>query len=216
MPESRSTPDLHPPEPVAALIMAAGGASRMGISKALLDWRGESLVRRAARAAIESHCAEVFVVVGANGDRVAGELRELAVEVISHPGWAAGMGSSIAAGVAQLEARSNANALQGMMLLLCDQPFIEAKHIDQICALQQETNMPMVACRRDETLGPPAYFDRSLFARLRSLAGDRGAKSLLLAEPDDVATLACPAAWIDLDTPEDYQRALAMTSSELE
>ena len=50
---------------VAAIVLAAGGSSRMGSPKQLLRFGGESLVRRAATTALGSHCSKVFVVVGA-------------------------------------------------------------------------------------------------------------------------------------------------------
>jgi molybdenum cofactor cytidylyltransferase len=49
---------------VAAVVLAAGGSSRLGQPKQLLTFRGETLVRRAVRAAAEAECAPIVVVVG--------------------------------------------------------------------------------------------------------------------------------------------------------
>jgi molybdenum cofactor cytidylyltransferase len=49
---------------VAAVVLAAGGSSRLGQPKQLLAFRGETLIRRAVRAAAEAECAPIVVVVG--------------------------------------------------------------------------------------------------------------------------------------------------------
>src|SRR5262245_27238513 len=84
---------------VAAVVLAAGGSSRMGAPKQLLRLEGESLVCRAARAALAAHCAQVFVVVGAEAVAVAREIEDLPVQRVENVHWAEGVGSSIRAGV---------------------------------------------------------------------------------------------------------------------
>ncbi|HKP93984.1 MAG TPA: NTP transferase domain-containing protein, partial [Chthoniobacterales bacterium] len=49
---------------IGAVILAAGGSSRFGQPKQLLSWRGETLIRRAVRAASEARCDPVIVVAG--------------------------------------------------------------------------------------------------------------------------------------------------------
>jgi molybdenum cofactor cytidylyltransferase len=49
---------------VAAVVLAAGGSLRLGQPKQLLTYRGETLIRRAVRAAAEAECAPIVVVVG--------------------------------------------------------------------------------------------------------------------------------------------------------
>ena len=53
---------------LGAVILAAGGSSRLGRPKQLLAFGGETLVRRAVRAALETGCDPVIVVVGEIGD----------------------------------------------------------------------------------------------------------------------------------------------------
>lgn len=57
-------------------------------------------------------------------------------------------------------------------------------------------------------LGVPALFDRCWFSELLKLEGDRGAQLLLQLllqqHADQVLGISCPAAAIDVDTPEDY------------
>ena len=48
---------------VGAVILAAGSSSRMGRPKQIIQFRGESLLRRAVLAALAGGCAPVVVVV---------------------------------------------------------------------------------------------------------------------------------------------------------
>jgi CTP:molybdopterin cytidylyltransferase MocA len=56
--------------PVAGVIVAAEAASRMGQPKLPLTWQGETLIRRAARIALEAGLAPVVVVTGAGADKI--------------------------------------------------------------------------------------------------------------------------------------------------
>ena len=75
-----------------------------------------------------------------------------------------------------------------------------------LIAAQEKTRKPIVASSYADTLGVPALFDRSCFRRLLALPDDSGAKSLIAARPDDVATVLFEEGAIDIDTPEDFQR----------
>jgi len=64
------------------VVLAAGGSSRMGEPKQLLDIEGRSLLRRAAGAALEAGCGPVVVVVGSAAERMRTELAGLPVRIV--------------------------------------------------------------------------------------------------------------------------------------
>ncbi|MBI1753276.1 MAG: nucleotidyltransferase family protein [Acidobacteria bacterium] len=183
-----------PPPSVAAIILAAGFGRRMGGPKALLRLQGETLLRRAARTALDAGCAPVFAVVG---DWDPG-LSDLPVETLPNPLAAEGLASSIRAGVAALP-----EGPDGVLLLTVDQPAVDAALLKQVVALAGGTPLHPVACAYGETLGVPALLPRRLFPELASLRGDRGAKAILLRE--QARQLPFPAGARDLDTPEDVE-----------
>src|SRR5262245_12782516 len=109
-------------ESIGAVILAAGASSRMGTSKQLLKFGGQTLLRRAALAAQEAGCNPVVIVTGARAEEMDEELHELDLREVNNPEWESGMGSSIRAGVqAILKANDKISAL---VLMLCDQPFV--------------------------------------------------------------------------------------------
>ena len=62
---------------VAAVVLAAGSSTRMGRNKLLLDLGGETMVRRAVRAAIGAGVDQVVVVLGHDEPLVRAELAGL-------------------------------------------------------------------------------------------------------------------------------------------
>ena len=78
----------------------------------------------------------------------------------------------------------------------------------------QTTQKPAIGSAYAQTVGVPALFARSCFPVLLSLGDDAGAKSLLLSQPNDVATIAFPGGAIDIDTLDDYQKLSAAGTNE--
>ncbi len=171
--------------------------------KALLPWGDAPLVRHLVSVAAASRCAGVWVVVGAHETQIEQALEGLDHRTVVHPSWHDGMGTSISAGIAALPDETDA-----ALLMLCDQPFVSPTLLDSLIDLYIE-GRDLAACRYDETLGPPALFDRRHFRALVRSAGDRGAKSLLLDAGPGCGQVDFPEGAFDLDTPADYDRALA-------
>ena len=200
---------------IGAVVLAAGGSSRLGRPKQLLVWRGETLVRRAVRAATEAGCAPVIVVVGeiANSIRSDLDIREsrisssaalgglAQVNLVENAEWRNGVGTSIRRGLEQL-----AECVEAAVLLTCDQPFVDASIIRRLIAAREETARPIAACHYADTLGVPALFDRSCFKALLGLADQYGAKSLIESRKAETASIAFEEGAVDIDTAEDFER----------
>jgi molybdenum cofactor cytidylyltransferase len=200
---------------IAAVILAAGGSSRLGQPKQLLMFRGETLVRRAVRAAAEAACKPILAIVGDSGGAIRRtlDIRDLRISsssgrepvvrpiVVENEEWRRGMGTSIRRGVEQLP-----KDVEAAVLLACDQPFLDGSIVRQLIAAHEETGKPIVASSYANTVGVPALFDRSCFDALLALPDNSGAKALIAARPDDVATVNFEAGALDIDTPNDLDR----------
>ncbi len=192
-------------ENIAAVILAAGASTRLGQPKQFLDWNGESLLRRAVRAASAAGCAPVLVVTGAASERIMAELDGTLADIVPNPAWERGLGSSIRAGVQHLVSLARPPA--AVVLLTCDQPFVNVTVITGLIHAWRENQRPMVASAYAGTRGVPALFDRSCFSDLSALRDDAGAKTLLHAFGAMVTEVPFPAGTFDIDTPHDYARA---------
>ncbi|HYO62625.1 MAG TPA: nucleotidyltransferase family protein [Pyrinomonadaceae bacterium] len=195
------------PAGVGAIILAAGSSSRMGTPKQVLEFRGQTLLRRAALAALGAGCSPVVVVTGAHAERSREELHGLGVREVVNPSWAAGMGSSIRAGLGALvEADARTAAV---VLMLCDQPYVTPEVVSALVAAHRATGSPVVASSYGGSFGVPAFFARPVFAELAQLEGGAGAKQVIKSHAAEAHFVPFPEGEIDVDTPDDFSRLLS-------
>ena len=211
---------------VGAIILAAGGSSRMGKPKQLLPYRGRPLIRHAVEQTLESACDCVFVVLGANASRIAEALEkplpqgrgsELSIEVRTEPRasasdivilcmndrWQEGMGTSVRTGV---EAAIS-HQLDAVIIALGDQPLISPMVLNTLISIHKETGKPVVASRYAGVAGVPALFAKELFPELLQLPPSSGCKGLIEDHASQCVLIDCPEGELDIDTPDDYARA---------
>lgn len=188
---------------VGAIILAAGGSGRFGQPKQLLSWQGESLVRRAVRSASEAGCFHLTVVAGEARDRIENELGGTSAVIVENPEWRRGLGTSIRCGLRHLLA--SRPELDAIVVLTCDQLFVDGNVISSLIAQGENSGKPIVASSYAGTLGIPALFDRACFEALLALPDDSGAKSLIESRSAEVAQVEFEKGAIDIDTPADFE-----------
>lgn len=188
--------------PVAAVILAAGAATRMGKLKQLLPYRGRTLVEHSIQQAIEAGFHPIIVVVGAEADAVRRVIATQPVDIVQNQQWQTGMGSSVAAAITQLQ-ESGADSA-AVAILLGDQPLITAEHLAEMRTLLHTRQNPVVAAQYGGTLGVPALFKRELFFMLASLPAEAGARHFLRDSALSVTEFPLPEAAVDIDTPADF------------
>ncbi len=181
---------------IAVLVLAAGGSSRMGGPKQLLELDGKTMLRRAVETAVASQAAPVVVVLGCQADRMERELDDLDARAVVNPDWKTGMASSLRAGLAAVP-----DEAEGVLITLCDQPLITAEQLRHLITLF--AGKALAASCYAGALGVPAVLARTLFPELLSLTGDVGARRVIQAHADKAAVMDLPEGAIDLDTPID-------------
>ncbi len=197
---------------IGAVILAAGGSSRFGQPKQLLPFRGKTLIRTIIDAACEAGCSPVVVVIGSNGETIHPEVAHANVLEVRNTNWQRGIGSSIRSGVQALT--DHAPDVQAILLLVCDQPAVNAPFIERLFATREATKKDIVASSYADTAGVPAIFNRSLFKELLAIGDESGAKSIILRNPGRVAQFAFPEGAIDIDTWEDWEELNERSRSE--
>ncbi len=196
MPENVRRPGL------GAIVLAAGGSTRMGQPKQLLEVGGRAMIARAVDAVLASGAFPVAVVVGADPDKVLAPVAGRTIVAVRNPEWREGLSSSIRAGLAAL--LSAEPALDAVLVAPCDQPALSAESIARLAEAHRSTGM-IAAARYAGRNGAPAIFGRAHFAALASLSGDEGARRMLNSESGPVTAVEMPELGTDLDTPSDYE-----------
>lgn len=206
---TRSSRPANEISKIGLILLAAGASSRLGNSpKQLLEFRGKTLIRRAAENALASACGKICIVLGANAQRIKGEINDLPVEIVANENWDSGMNSSLKCGLKKLlELESN---LSAAVVMLGDQPLIDSKIIDRLIEAFFKTEKTIVASEYAETVGVPAIFARSTFDELMSLSADGGAKQIIKKYAASAGKISVPEAAFDVDTREDYENLLKL------
>lgn len=196
---------------IGVIVLAAGASSRMGEPKQLLRYGGETLLGRALRAALETRCRPVVLVLGAWAETLRAEVEGRGAIVVVNEAWAEGMGSSIRAGLGALRTATS-EAIEAAVVLLCDQPFVTSDIVVRLVETYRTQRTLLVASAYEaggeRTLGAPALFSRALFPELMALNGAEGAKRIIQRHAAEAVCVETQAAAFDVDTPDDY-RALA-------
>jgi molybdenum cofactor cytidylyltransferase len=179
----------------------------MGRPKLLLPLGGEPLVRLTARQLCDSGFDEVVVVSGSEHERIVAALEGLPVRHAANPDFATGMGSSFRTGIEQLAAESEA-----AMFALADQPFVTAAEYRALLEMWRLQQSLIVGSRFGEVTAPPHLFARALYPELTVL--QHGARGILQRHAARMVVLHFPPdLLLDIDTPEDYERAKARVSA---
>jgi molybdenum cofactor cytidylyltransferase len=189
----------------AIVLLAAGTSSRYGASLkqlACLD-DGRSLVRRAAETAL-STALPVWVVTGAEAERVQDALAGLPLGVVHNAAWARGMGSSLSVGVRRaMEAGASA-----VIVMLADQPLVDVGDLQALLREHAAHANSIIAAEYGAGVsGPPCLFPAADFPALVALDGDRGARQVIKQNADRARQVAMPNAALDVDTSADLMRA---------
>lgn len=188
------------------IILAAGNSSRMGEPKQLLPFEGKTFLQITIDAALGSQATSRIVVLGADKDEIKKTFRADSIPVIHNPNWEKGMASTMQKGLNYLTKYKGPDQV---IILLCDQPFVDSAIIDALIEAQKTTGKGIVACKYSDTLGVPVLFTKTYYPEMLALKGSEGAKKLIYAHLDDVAEVDYPKGAVDIDTYEDYEQLLS-------
>lgn len=194
---------------VAGIILAAGISSRMnGILKPVLPFHGKPMLQHVVDNALESSLDQVIVVLGNACERIIEAVRFKQAMIVFNPEFAKGQSSSLKAGISAV-----ADTCEGALFMLGDQPLVDSGIIDAVIGRFRDTRMPIVVPSYCGKPGNPVFFARSFFPEILTLEGDIGARPLLAARKQSIATVEVghDGIHLDVDTWEDYARLLDKT-----
>ncbi|WP_210508474.1 NTP transferase domain-containing protein [Naasia sp. SYSU D00057] len=177
--------------PLPGLILAAGGGLRYGGPKALARTAaGEPWLHRAADALSAGGAQPVLAVLGASAEE-ARALLPGGVSAVVAQDWADGIGASLAAGLAALEADHEDAA--AAVVTLVDLPGLPPAAVRRVAAGALSPSVLRQAVYEGRP-GHPVLLGRAHWAPLRAaLTGDAGARQYLVA--NGVTEVECGDLW---------------------
>lgn len=165
----------------AAVVLAAGGSSRLGRTKQLEPWGDTNLISHVLARTAEFPVAEVWVVLGHDIERILEESDLGDAYVIENLEWEEGIASSLRVA---LDALTRLSKCDQALVVIGDQPGVPMEVVEQLFASHGKEGRPVTLPKYRYTWGNPVIVERSLWPRLMSLEGDEGAKRLWQAHPE--------------------------------
>jgi CTP:molybdopterin cytidylyltransferase MocA len=196
--------------PVLAVVLAAGGSTRMGRPKQLAELEGRPLLAHALAALDEAPVDRVVVALGGAATEVLDRVELGRAEPLVVEGWAAGMGHVPAATLAR-----TGGPWAAVVILLGDQPLVGGRAVARLVEAWRAGAGPVVTATYGGRPGNPKLFDRGLLPDLLRLTGDTGARDLVAAHPEwvhrvEVGDLGSDT---DVDVEADLDRVGALLTS---
>lgn len=187
------------------IILAAGESTRLGYPKQIAKYKDKTLLQLAIDAANGCDVHKRVLVLGANRDEIKKTFPGASIPNIPNPNYQKGMSSSLKIG---LEYMLKFDQPDQVIIMLCDQPFVDAKLLNKLIATQEKEGKGIVACAYSKTIGVPILFGKAYFQELMELKGDEGAKKIAQVHEEDLVTISFPKGKIDIDTEEDLKELL--------
>jgi molybdenum cofactor cytidylyltransferase len=199
-----------------AIVLAAGKSSRMGRLKANLPvspaspGNKETFLTFIVRTLLDAGIDDVVIVLGHEMDAVLRNFTEsgLPARFVENADYDSGQLSSLVAGLRVVDRPG----VVATLVTLVDIPFVSAFTVRAVVECYQRTHAPIVRPTRAGRHGHPLLVDRSLFDELRHANPTLGAKAVVRGHATTGGDVEVDdeGAFTDIDTPEDYQRALSV------
>lgn len=180
---------------IAALVLAAGGSTRLGRPKQLEPWGDTTLLGHVLQLVVAAQFEERYLVLGAQTDEVIDSVDLTGWTVVENPEWDQGLASSLRAG---LDAVMRFSRAEQVAIFLGDQPDVDLDVVERLVAAARISRRQAVVPKYRYIWSNPVIVSKPLWSRLMSLDGDEGAKRLLQAHPQWVEEV-----WFEQRPPRD-------------
>ncbi len=197
-----------------AIILAAGGSTRLSQPKQLIQWNGRRLLQHVIEQLTQSGADRVIVVLGAFQQRIYNSLMVTGpnqIEIVVNDDWTRGQASSLATAIAYIVPELRDEDV--VLVTVCDAPLISIDHYGRLYEAVILRHFYSAATAYKNGPGVPACFSSAAILSLTELAGDVGAKQWLRNQPiESIKVLRCPEAENDIDRLEDLRHLFPIST----
>jgi molybdenum cofactor cytidylyltransferase len=195
---------------ICAIVLAAGESRRMGRQKLLLPFGKTTVIGHVVDELLRSAVDNVYVVLGHEGNRIAEALSGRPVTIVTNPDYKLGMLSSVRCGLRALPQQCDK-----VLVALGDQPAITSELVNQMIQSSSTTDKGILVPVYCGKRGHPILFSTCYRNEIFTSFDDSGLRGLLQAHRDDIFEMPVPtpAVLSDIDSPDDYRRALAASEN---
>jgi molybdenum cofactor cytidylyltransferase len=191
---------------VSAIVLAAGESRRMGRPKQLLRLGDRTLLDLALDNVRNSSVEEIILVLGSSAAEIQQQVSTHGVKIVVNPAYQEGMASSLRAGIAALDASS-----QAALIVLADQPCLRPTTLDRLIDHHRSKRPHIVIPTYKGFRGNPVLLDCSVFSEVMEIRGDIGCRAIFGSHTENIDKLEVddPGILLDVDTSADFESFMA-------
>lgn len=187
---------------VAAVVLAAGMSRRMGQSKVLLAWaQGETILEHILDQLRLAQVEAITVVTGSQAEQVAALAKSHGAVTVYNADYEHGeMLSSLKIGL-----RVQPENITAVLVVLGDQPRIQADIVGRVIAAYVEGEGDLVAPSYNMRRGHPILIDRRYWEAILALPDDATPRDVIGKLAITYVNVDNDSILRDVDTPDDYR-----------
>ncbi len=164
---------------LACIILAAGQSSRMQLgNKLLLKIKDKTILEKTLENICANNLSNIYLILGHQSNLIKEVIINKKIITIINKQYKKGISSSIGKGIQKI-----GKDIDGVMICLADMPKVDKNDYKEIINAfhnNYKNDKPLiVAPEFNKKIGNPIIFSKYFFLKLKSLKGDKGAKSLL-------------------------------------
>jgi molybdenum cofactor cytidylyltransferase len=186
---------------ITAILLAAGGSSRLGQPKQLVLFKNEFLINYIIDQIGRGGISDIRIVLGSHFSEIKEHIKNKKLEIIQNPDWKEGISSSIKYGLSNLRTGTEA-----VLIFIVDQPFLNPKLIVKIMDKFGISKANIIAACVSGQIVHPVLYRKDVFAKLMELKGDIGGKAIFGKETVETINWEDERLLLDIDSISDLEK----------
>ena len=188
---------------IGAVILAAGRSRRMGRPKLVLPWGDWTVIEQVVKTLKQAGIDDILLVTGGSREQIEQVLAGYQVSFAYNDKYETHeMLTSLQTGIC-----ASNTALRALLVVLGDQPAIQANVIESIVEKFYQQPAKLIIPSYQMRRGHPWLVDKSLWDELLTMPAENTLRDFLAAHYHDITYVAVdtPTILSDMDTPDDYK-----------
>ena len=194
-------PRLKENNQITAILLAAGGSSRLGQPKQLVQFKNGFLINYILDQITHAGISDIRIILGSHFSDIKEHIKDKSFEVIHNPNWKEGVSSSIKCGLNNLKP-----GIEAVLIFIVDQPFLDPKLIAKIVKKFRTSKANIIAACVSGQIVHPVLYRRVVFAKLLELEGDIGGKAIFGNQLVETINWDDEKLLLDIDSIDDLRK----------